>query len=193
MAAEPRCACLFLRILIYRKNFCQPRHLFLGVCEDDRGRQLDHLRGIWRSRVSAPVADSNTVEDQKRRSRKSASLTYNLGRHCCRYSRLVFHQMIFSGGISMSHVRMYRCFLGLAILVLSALVSSAEVSAQGMQQKSMERMPGMGDGKARDNRLRQRNGYRHQYSGSKDHLQSWPDTGNKMARYENGISGRAIG
>jgi Cu(I)/Ag(I) efflux system periplasmic protein CusF len=55
--------------------------------------------------------------------------------------------MIFSGGISMSHVRMYRCFLGLAILVLSALVSSAEVSAQGMQQKSMERMPGMGDAK----------------------------------------------
>jgi len=47
----------------------------------------------------------------------------------------------------MSHVRMYRCFLGLAILVLSALVSSAEVSAQGMQQKSMERMPGMGDAK----------------------------------------------
>jgi len=47
----------------------------------------------------------------------------------------------------MSHVWMYRCFLGLAILALSALVSSAEVSAQGMQQKSMERMPGMGDAK----------------------------------------------
>ena len=48
----------------------------------------------------------------------------------------------------MSHVRTYRRFLGLAILVLSAaLVSSAEVHAQGMQQKSMDQMPGMGDGK----------------------------------------------
>jgi Cu/Ag efflux protein CusF len=46
----------------------------------------------------------------------------------------------------MSHVWTYQRFLGLAILVLSAaLVSSAEVRAQDMQQKSMDRMPGMGD------------------------------------------------
>jgi len=38
--------------------------------------------------------------------------------------------------------------LGLAILVMSAaLASSAEVRAQGVQQKSMDQMPGMGDGK----------------------------------------------
>ena len=43
----------------------------------------------------------------------------------------------------MSHVRTYRRFLGLAILALStALLLSAEVRAQGMQQ-----MPGMGDAK----------------------------------------------
>jgi Cu/Ag efflux protein CusF len=48
----------------------------------------------------------------------------------------------------MSHVWTYQRFLGLAILVLSAaLVSSAEVRAQDMQQKSMDRMPGMGDAK----------------------------------------------
>jgi Cu(I)/Ag(I) efflux system periplasmic protein CusF len=48
----------------------------------------------------------------------------------------------------MSHVGTYRRFFGLAILVLSsALVSSAEVGAQGMQQKGMDRMPGMGDAK----------------------------------------------
>jgi Cu/Ag efflux protein CusF len=48
----------------------------------------------------------------------------------------------------MSHVWTYRRFLGLAILVLSAgLVSSVEVHAQGMQQKGMDRMPGMGDAK----------------------------------------------
>ena len=48
----------------------------------------------------------------------------------------------------MSHVWMHRRFLGLAILVLSAaaLVSS-EVRAQGMQQNSRDRMPGMGDAK----------------------------------------------
>ena len=48
----------------------------------------------------------------------------------------------------MSHVWTYQRFLGLAILVLSAaLVSSAEVRAQDMQQKSMDRMPGMWDAK----------------------------------------------
>jgi Cu(I)/Ag(I) efflux system protein CusF len=48
----------------------------------------------------------------------------------------------------MSHFGTHRRFLGLAILVLSAtLVSSAEVHAQGIQQKSMDRMPGMGDAK----------------------------------------------
>jgi Cu(I)/Ag(I) efflux system periplasmic protein CusF len=48
----------------------------------------------------------------------------------------------------MSHVWICRRFFGLAILVLSsALVSSAEVRAQGMQQKGMDRMPGMGDAK----------------------------------------------
>ena len=48
----------------------------------------------------------------------------------------------------MSHVWTYRRFLSLAFLALStALVSFAEVRAQGMQQKSMDRMPGMGDTK----------------------------------------------
>jgi Cu(I)/Ag(I) efflux system periplasmic protein CusF len=48
----------------------------------------------------------------------------------------------------MPHVWMYRRFLGLSLLALSAaVVSSAEVRAQGMQQKGMDRMPGMGDAK----------------------------------------------
>jgi transposase-like protein len=34
----------------------------LADCEGDHARRLDHLRGIWRSRVSTPVAGSNTVE-----------------------------------------------------------------------------------------------------------------------------------
>ena len=48
----------------------------------------------------------------------------------------------------MPHVWTYRRFLGVATLVLSAaLVSSAQVRAQGMQQNNMDRMPGMGDAK----------------------------------------------
>src|SRR6516164_7584401 len=53
-----------------------------------RARRLDHLRDIWRSCVSAPVASSNTVEGQKRRSPKSASLTYSFGRRCACFYRL---------------------------------------------------------------------------------------------------------
>ena len=41
-----------------------------------------------------------------------------------------------------------KSFVCLAILVLSAaLVSPAEVGAQGMQQNKMDQMPGMGDAK----------------------------------------------
>jgi periplasmic copper chaperone A len=48
----------------------------------------------------------------------------------------------------MSHIWTYRRLRGIAILVLSAVfVSSAEVRAQDMQQKGMDRMPGMGDAK----------------------------------------------
>src|SRR5262249_61512554 len=39
-------------------------------------RRLDHLRDIWHSCVSAPVAGSNTKEDLKSRSPKNAGLTY---------------------------------------------------------------------------------------------------------------------
>ena len=60
----------------------------LADCEGDHARRLDHLRDSWRYCVSAPVAGSDTVEGQKRRSRKSASLTYNFGRRGTRDGRL---------------------------------------------------------------------------------------------------------
>ena len=41
----------------------------------------------------------------------------------------------------------YRRFLGLAVLVVSAALVSSAVCAQGMQQKGMDRMPGMEDAK----------------------------------------------
>jgi hypothetical protein len=56
---------------------------------------LDHLRGLWRPRVSAPVASSNTVESQKRRSQKCASLTYNFGRRSACSDRLAVRYRTF--------------------------------------------------------------------------------------------------
>jgi hypothetical protein len=57
-------------------------------CEGGYARRLDRLRGIWRSRVSPPVAGSNTVEGQKRRSRKCANRSRDFWRRCACSRRL---------------------------------------------------------------------------------------------------------
>jgi hypothetical protein len=82
------------RVFDLTKNFCPPSHLSFADCEGGDARRLDNLRDIWRSRVSAPVGGSNTVEGQKRGGRKSASLTYNFGRRCACSGRLAVHAAV---------------------------------------------------------------------------------------------------
>jgi hypothetical protein len=71
-----------------QKLLSAARFILRRLRESGHARRLDHLRDSWRSRQSASVASSDTVEGQKRRSRKSASLTYNFGRRCASYGRL---------------------------------------------------------------------------------------------------------
>jgi hypothetical protein len=68
----------------------------------------------------------------------------------------------------MSHVcNRCRRFLAFAMLagVLTTLLSFAEVRAQGVQQKNMDRMPGMGGYETGNDGLRHRNSYRRQHGG----------------------------
>jgi len=60
----------------------------IGAAFARRVFDLTQTRLIWRSCVSAPMAGSNTVEGQKRRSRTSASVTNSFGRRCACFCRL---------------------------------------------------------------------------------------------------------
>jgi hypothetical protein len=71
--------------------------------------------------------------------------------------------------------------------LLVALPSPPEVRAQGMNQ-----MPGMGGTKQETTASATGTVTAIDCGGSQDYVRSRPDIGDKMAPYENGISGRAV-
>ncbi len=94
-AGEADSFCVCLPVYMAPSCRCAPRPAMRREAEEDwlsysRDRQLGDLRA-WCPCASASVAGSNTVERQNRRSRKSAALSYRVGRHYCRSGRLVSH------------------------------------------------------------------------------------------------------